>query len=541
MTRQRVLAPWLAATVMAGAALRLWGIDFGLPALLDPDELIFELGAFKMVDSGTGNPGWFGHPATTTMYVRVMVNALVYGWGRMMWQFSSPTEFAGAVFFDPGLLILPGRIAMVLFALATIVLVFHLGRRVSGARAGVFAAVMIACSPLHIAWSQVVRSDILATTFLVASMLVAHRFSRSGSGRDLVFACVCAALAIVSKWPFAVAVLAIYGAVVVGFVEGKTTTSDAIKTGVLSTVVTIAFAILISPYLILDYGTVASNLAGEVQEKHIGKTGGTLLANFWFYLSEPLWMSFGPLGLLLAGQGIVQLRRNAGVVAIIFVPSAVMFLIICSQNLVWERWGIALLPALAVAAGSSLSYWFGLVGRLRASVASVAMVAISTALLAPLLVTSYFAARERSNDNRKLATEWTKANVPPGSRVMVEHFAFDLADTDLDIIFPVAIAGCLDSRALLRGKVEYSEIDANRGGNSNLDYAAVPVSQQGTCAADFAILTEFARYRAERQAFAKESAKYDALIECGKVVARFPAVPGEVGGKPEVIVVDLRK
>ena len=59
---------WLLFFILIAAFyLRISSIRFGLPAMNDQDELIFELGALKMLRGPTLNPGWFGHPATTTM------------------------------------------------------------------------------------------------------------------------------------------------------------------------------------------------------------------------------------------------------------------------------------------------------------------------------------------------------------------------------------------------------------------------------------------------------------------------------------------
>ncbi|RYE51272.1 MAG: hypothetical protein EOP18_12365, partial [Rhizobiaceae bacterium] len=67
-------------TILAIAlAFRLYSVAFGLPALNDPDELTFELGAIKMLSGPTLNPGWFGHPATTTMYVLAVLTIAIFG------------------------------------------------------------------------------------------------------------------------------------------------------------------------------------------------------------------------------------------------------------------------------------------------------------------------------------------------------------------------------------------------------------------------------------------------------------------------------
>ena len=538
--RRTGIAIALGLVLFAGLVARLFGIGFGLPAMLDPDELIFELAAIHMLESGTGNPGWFGHPATTTIYVLAIITVSVFLLGWLQGAYAAPDDFAQAVFLNPELVILPGRIAMVGFAMLGLYLLYRLGRRVAGPWCGVTAAAIMAVSPLHVSWSQVVRSDIVATTFLVATMLVAWRYYYSGRRRDLVLACLCVALAIASKWPFAVAILSVWAAALLRGLQHDRW-GNAIGSCLLILLLSAGMNILLSPFLLLELPTVLSNLQGERQVQHLGSTGGGFLANFAYYLGVLLRTGVGLAGGALVLAGTVFLRRNVPFLLIVGLPALVLLVIFSAHTLVWERWAIALLPACALAIGVAVARLQKLIqpfdSGLRAALAAVA----TLTLFAPLVWQVNINASERLHDNRRLATDWAAAHLPPNATIMVEHFAFDLLSSKLNPIFPVGTAGCLNARKTLISGFDYSEIDGIRGGNSNLDYAAVPQAKLTSCKADFAVLTEFARYHAERAAFPKQDAQYSALLSSGRVVARFPAIRGKVGGRPEVVVVDLRQ
>jgi hypothetical protein len=100
--------------------LRLYAINFGLPGLYDPDELMFELGAIRMLSHATLNPGWFGHPATTTMYGLALVNVSVFGVGHLAGWYPTLKSFGEAVYSNPGVIVLPGRVLMALFGAGTV-------------------------------------------------------------------------------------------------------------------------------------------------------------------------------------------------------------------------------------------------------------------------------------------------------------------------------------------------------------------------------------------------------------------------------------
>lgn len=526
----------LLAILALALALRLRGIGFGLPALLDPDELMFELGAYKMIVGGRLNPEWFGHPATTTMYVLALVDAGVFGWGWLTGAYGSPADFAEAIFHDPGLVILPGRVAMALFGVASVALLWRLGRKLAGPVAGLVAAAVLAASPVHVAWSQVVRSDIMATLFLLATMLAALSLAREGRLRSLVWAALFTALAIASKWPFAIGLVAVAGALALRLWRREDSWKTTLARGALAVGLTGVFVLVVSPYLLIDFRTVFENLQGEAQVRHIGSNGGGFWANLWFYVSGPLLKGVGPVALLLALGGLIQRETRAEFWAVAGLPGLAMLLLISAQNLVWERWAIGIIPVLALAAGACAARIFDASRNLHRGVMIPAAAAFGIALLGPLLWTGHRGSEERVHDNRRMATDWARANLPAGSSVLVEHFAFDLADTDLRVLFPIGLGGCFDARALLAGRIDYRQVDSLRGGRSNLDFGAVPQAKAGTCRADYVILTEHARYAAERELYPVEYARYRDLIGSAEVIARFPAVPGHVGGRPEVVI-----
>jgi hypothetical protein len=154
---------------------------------------------------------------------------------------------------------------------------------------------------------------------------------------------------------------------------------------------------------------------------------------------------------------------------------------------------------------------------------------LGAALIQPAMATAS-RKTERLHDARQLATAWATAHIPAGSTVLVEHFAFDILPRPWRLIFPFGTVGCIDVRAFLGGKVQYNTVDAGRGGRSNVDYGTVAAAKRAGCRADYAILTQYDRYAAERAAFPEEYAAYRALLATGRVVATYPVVPGRIGG-----------
>ena len=530
--RNRPVQWILPAAVMALAlALRLYGLRAGLPAINDSDELMFQLGALKMLSGKTLNPGWFGHPALITMDVLAIVDVAVFLAGQLTGQFADVKAFGAAVYSNPSVVMLPGRAAMVAFSLGAVWLARRFAMHHWGPVAGLAAAAILAVSPVFVVWSQVIRSDIVGCFFMLLSMLAAQRITHGrGRWRDIVFAALWTACAIASKWPFAVVSLGAVGALWFDARQRALPLRQLLGKLAAFGALTPLFLIAISPYLVIDFATVMQNVSGEAQVRHLGTEGGTPLFNAWWYLSGPFPRALGVIAGALAALGVFRLRRHPAALAIIGPQLAGFAVLLVSQHLVWERWALPLVLLLSLVAGEALGW---AAARLRPRVrvpASVFYAGLAALLLAQPIYQTIIQANARINDTRQQASAWAVQNFSPGSRVLVEHFAFDLLPQPWTFYFPLGEAGCVNANDWLTGKVNYAKIAAKRGARTNVDYGTLAPAQEGSCRLNYAILSQYDRYLAERQAYPGEVATYERLIARGRIVATFRPVPGQAAG-----------
>ncbi|WP_185928698.1 glycosyltransferase family 39 protein [Sphingomonas sp. IC081] len=551
----------LTAIMVLAFGLRLRGIAFGLPALNDPDELIFELGALRMLRTGTLDPGWYGHPATLTMYLLALVDAGVLAAGRLSGRFADAADFAGQVWLDPGIIVLPGRAAMALVGGWSVWLCWQLGRALGGIGAGLVAALLLAICPVHVTWSQVIRSDVMAAAFLQLVLLASLRVAQGGGRRDLVRTTFWLACAAATKWPAALAATAIAGAVIASGLSRRETWGGIVRRLAGAGGMSLCCFALVAPVLVLAPARVLRDLGGEVQVRHLEATGHGFFGNLLWYAQGPLLAGFGAVGLLLAFAGLAalagsqagslgdaeRLARGRRALAVLVPCMLAQGLALGFQGLVWERWAIPLLPVLAALAGlGTMAVLWGFrdapsFSPMRPTnnptAVCATVVILIAACLAPMLAMTE-RARERADDTRQRATAWAIAHIPPGRTILVEHFAFDMLRQPWAERFPMGEAGCIDVRARLSARMDYRAIAAARGGRSNLDYGTMPADLRATCRADYAILTQYDRYARECARFAQACRAYRALLAQGQVVATIRPEPGEIGG-PVVRIVRL--
>lgn len=278
------------------------------------------------------------------------------------------------------------------------------------------------------------------------------------------------------------------------------------------------------------------NLYGESQAHHLGATSQGIWWNVRWYASGPILKAMGWVGLALAGIGVWRLPAYRTALVVI-APVAIGFMLLLStQHLVWERWAMPLMPLGAIVAGLGLVETAKLLQRWgRNRYAPWLLAAIAAGTVVPLLVQVLADSRMRATDTRQLASAWARAHIPPGSTVLVEHFAFDLLQEPWRFLFPMGDAGCVDVRAVLRGKISYATIERARAGRSNIDYGTVSPAMRKSCRADFAILTQYDRYRRERIRFPQQLESYRSLLKNGHTIVKFEPILDNVGG-PSIIV-----
>lgn len=542
-SRKRDERPALVAILFLALGLRLWHVDFGLPSLNDPDEPLFVMTALDMLREHRFDPQWFGHPATTLLYVLALIFVAVGLIGGMLGRWHGTHAFVAAVYADPGLAILPMRLFIVACGVGTIWLTYRLGRQAVGVRVGLIAALLLACNPLHVELSQVIRSDMLATVFILWSTLhalaIAQGDPRRGVLRHVAIAAFAAGFGCATKWP-AVLVLANPAMAIVWSARPGRWRHTIGLLAVLGCGA-LAALLLVSPYLVLDYSAVLRDLHGETRPQHLGATGYGLVGNLWWYARRPLLGSFGPGGMALAaiGTGIALIRHRPVAVAVL-PGAAIMLLVLATQSLVWQRWALPVLPVTAVLAALAIDTAAAWLGRLRSPdglrVSTPAALGIALVLLlTPMLVRTVALARMRATDTRQAASAWVRANVPGDRSVLIEQASFDLIGRPGPLVFPLGDAGCIDVHKALGAQPGYAHVDRQRSGRAIVDLGNVAPALLAGCDADVLILSHYARYAREADRFPSQLAIYRQVLMRARVVRTFSPIAGIRGG-PEVTV-----
>jgi len=223
--------PWLLTAIVAIAlGLRFYGMNWGLPLVYEeayPFKKAWDMWGWGP-DAGLDmNPHFFNYP-TFFFYVQFVGQAITFGLLRLLhllapehaWGITSSLDIRALYTLDKTPFYLMGRGISVLFAAATVVVTWKIGRRVSGVAAAAVAALLVALNQFHISKSQVIEVDVPLTLFVLLTWLFSLRILEAPTRRNYVLAGLFCGLATSTKYSGGLLPLAI-----IAFTRSRTITT----------------------------------------------------------------------------------------------------------------------------------------------------------------------------------------------------------------------------------------------------------------------------------------------------------------------------
>lgn len=354
----------LAGLLCLAAALRLVGIEYGLPfgSLLNPDEQNIVPRAWAMVHGAGPDPHWFDYP-TLVLYVLAPFQA---------WQ-AEPSYLAA-------------RLVVAAFGAGAVAAAWWLGRAAYGRTAGLVAGAAVAVETIGVAYSHMAVTDVPMTALIAVSLALAV------SGR-LEWAGVAAGLAASAKYP---AIFLVVPLVVAGWGRWRRLAA--------SVALAAAAFLATSPYVLVHPGQAWDDATRVQRLAREGWLGFEHDSFALFSFTGRLWSGLGPalaisvLGLVLA----LRRRSRSDLILAAFVLAYLADLLTIRAH--FDRYVLPLVPPLAVLAGRQK-----LLAPLTLGL-----------LVVPLVWAIGDDVRLTRTDTRAVAHGWIVAHLPRGSTVAAE-------------------------------------------------------------------------------------------------------------------------
>jgi len=399
---------------------RFKGIDFQLPFLYDEDESRRVNQAFQMLVRGDPNPRWFGHPASTLLYLLAVVDLIIFFFGSLLGHFPDFQAFQNLYYQDPTIFYLTGRFVLIAIGTATVFMTYLVAHNLFNPTVGIIASILVAFSPLHIKYSKIIRSDVLMVLLLLIAFFYCVKISQEKEIKNYILAGVFTGAAITTKYP---AIIASVSIVIAHLVQQNWRFKETKKL-LISARACLASAFITSPFLFLNFSRALNNIKHESRSSNVGANGEGLIPNLIWYLQNSLLnnLTFWGILLLTIGLMICLIKRSQSQLLLISFP-IIFSLFICSLSLRWDRWLIPLIPFSAIIiafAVYQLAQWLENITR---KPLALGLILICLGLIiTPLIEINQVEFRELSGlDTRTLAREWIINNIPHDSSILVDE------------------------------------------------------------------------------------------------------------------------
>ena len=447
-SRRRLITVALVLMVLA-AVLRVYGIGWGLPVIYEeatPLRVAWSMAKWGEPNPPDLNPHFFNYPSFT-FYAQLATHGALYAVLKTAGRVDSPLDYRVLYILNKTPFVVAGRLLSVLFALATVWLVFVIGRRVGGNWVGLPAALLLAINTFHISRSQMIEVDIPLTFFVTLALLCALRIVEAPRPKNYVLAGLAMGLAASTKYTGALVVLPLAAAHVLAVTSGPKDRpplrrlldrrASLLFAATLLTAV-IVFA-LTSPYVILDSQSFLQHLSVEREHMKIGHFGLETESALAFYARSIMGKTLGwPLALLVViGTVYLAVWRREGwaiVLAAFVVP---YFLTLNSWSMMADRYLLPMVPGAIVLAMGTLDAILRsprlrtLSARTRAGVVA----AVTVVALVPAVLAMPEHLKRTRNDTRSVAKVWIEKHLAPGSLIALEHYGPELfATRDLAVL-----------------------------------------------------------------------------------------------------------
>jgi len=406
----------LSLILLLAVSVRLLGINYGLPYVFFPDEAVLVNHAMGF---GTGdlNPHYFIYPSLY-MYILYVVYGITYLGGRLFGVFGSIDDFIYLFFTDATAFYLPGRLIAAFSGVASVWMVYKLGRRAYNVHVGLIAAAILSVSVLHVSFSHFVKTHVPAGLLVIVTVWLAWSiYEGQNSWRRYCLAGAIAGLAASTVYHAGFVLISI---VVAHSLYSRQRSDVPLLDPKVMGAAGASFVafVLTTPFAILDWATFFSDLTstGAVY------SAGGIWEHGTFYPFTSLLSSVGqPAGTLaLLGLGYALFRRRPADLILASQPIFVgLFLMLFRVKEPWHM--LVAFPAISILAASLLIDAMTWVLRRRASLQPMATATVTALLIiAPALNSFKESYRLSLPDTRVLAKTWVEENIPPGSKIAMD-------------------------------------------------------------------------------------------------------------------------
>jgi 4-amino-4-deoxy-L-arabinose transferase-like glycosyltransferase len=412
--------------LILAAAVRFWGLTFGLPLVqARPDEQLISGRVIGFFEKGDPNPRFFDYP-TLYLYLLAGLYYLFYLLGRVVGWFQSFAQFVSSWPTNWVPFFLIGRLVGAVTGTLSVWLLYSAARRLIDRRVALLSAFFLSLAFLHVRDSHYGTTDVPMTCFALAAMLFVVRAHQSARVGDALVAGVFAGLAVAAKYSAIMLVAPMLLSAVIHVWDGRGHRWQALREARLHWMVVAMAAAFVagSPFVVLDHGRFLYDMKWLRWSMEHGMTPPELLGIGWTYhirVSLRYGLGLPLLGAALLGIVLLFVQRPRAALLWCAFPLAFYAATGASYN-VFVRYMVPAVPFLCLTAAyfaDRAGTWLArAIPKSIHAPAPVAAGAVAALLVIPsaMSVVAFDRLLAR-RDSRLVAGAWVREHVPAGSAI----------------------------------------------------------------------------------------------------------------------------
>lgn len=414
-------ALWILGAVTAfAAALRFWGIGFGLPfTFARPDEDVVIARAARMWTEGP-NPHEFDWPTLFIYFIAAAIR-VYFAIGQAIGRIAAGSDLMAFVRAHAAQIYLLDRVIVALLGAATVPLLYWAVRRLFSREVALVAALFLSVAFLHVRDSHFGVTDVPATFMVILAFgFLATRPMDWRHPWTVFGAAVLGGLAASTKYNAALIVVPL---LVRAGVREWQANRNARTVATLFALIAVGAGcgfLAGTPFALFDSRAFRIDVLS--QSAHLAKGHGITLGLGWRrHLTLSLWYGIGWPMLLAAAAGIVIALVASPVEAVVAAAFPLLYYaVIGSGQTVFARYIVPMIPFMCLMAAIAVTAIPRLVGSRRGgdalglTLAGVVTLAIAVPNIGRAIAFDQFVSK---TDNRVVAARWLEQGFPSGAVV----------------------------------------------------------------------------------------------------------------------------
>lgn len=508
--------------LIAGLALRLWGVEHGLPAVYNLDEGAHFVKPAVRFFGGDYNPHYFQNPPFFTYILHVLF-AVGYGSGDAQRMIST----------DPTSLYTVGRVVAGLMGLGAATALYFAGKKLFGTVAGLVAAALLALTFMPIHYGHLALNDSPTLLWVSLCILASVYVYERGSWLAYLAAGSALGFSVATKYTSLAVVFVIVTAFALRAWGDSATFKRELPRLIAAGALSLLAFVLANPYSVLS----PHEFAGQVRRQQkfsagIDKLGLDDTTGWQYYLWTLTWgFGWAPLTAAAVGLGLL-LKENWQKAVLLLGFFLVFWFFMGSQERYYARWFLPVYPVLALYAGYAVMRAVQWACRRQDAPpwqAYAVGIGLTLLLVFQGVYTTVHTDKVLSRDDtRAQAAAFLRAYLPPGERIVLEPIASkgfaraseSLTSKHLWRTYPSPKGQVEDYQSAL-GKTQSKKGEVLLNPHTLAGFA-----RRGHCVV-ITGSTQYGRAHKEPAKVPKAIAFYDELDRSAELVARFSPVSSD--------------